>query len=1047
MSVFSDLYKSALQQQYSDWQERERRRKEQEALWAMMEQESPMMQGFKQGVTEAQQALTPPGEIAEPGLPAGGYVPAGFAPVKANPEALKEGVKKIGNAINWLPTAGMIGATIKPDEWEAEMAKTLEREGVDQEVLNSALIKLGYPGGAVGKNVANWLITKGILGPVGVAADTIPAVAKLAPVAKAALGSAATGMVKRGVVDPLTTAGDKPTMRDILGEGAFWGAMGGTGTALRDVAPSIPTMIGRPAKTGLSALAGSLAASPITEEKETLGGMALNAGFMALFDAAILALNPMERAMAEGQRKNALIQKKVLKPLNEFSQKLNKELGNIAQGDPSQVVNQLTKTRDDSLNYIEHLARKNKWAADFEQYAKNVVNSSINGTIANYNVQQAAGPSIGQQATQTTAQVPIISKGIQAPVGKTATPPTGLSIPVQASKLGAGGVFPAGQGQTLAKVDEKSTVPKIEGVAGEKTDGLLPKTPAHALAEGKLVPSEAEVTTGEKREPEVVPSTEQRPEKGVKTIPELVIKKYQDKIDNPPKVKDYRMGPFDKTVYFTLEGEAITRGDIEGDHLVIQDGDAIGKAEFDAKNIPQSIQNAYTDMMKDNLGMYKRSRGIAEEMPVSTEKESAAQQAPAAIPPAESKTPSPGEASKTIDTEHGSAIYDLNEGEKYKSKPVEIEKQADTITPSTQTDGQPYHTDKQNREPVFSKPFTHNKVKTISAKIKTGDDWWQKAEITIKQLPGEKTYSLWTPNNEIIAKVSDLKTAKQMVGRIGRRLKEYKEGQTVYAKTRDGSIYVLKKAWGELAGGDLGDIKKRIEVFEASAAEVYNTSPIQTDGQPYHTEKQIEEIIKKAGFRNVEEAQEAFYGSDLPDLRKKTLSSKLAKLPQDKLEQIKFDLQYFAEAKRWKSFTPEEKETAKKLIREMQKVSAKLKYMRPEYRDAIKAVLDEIDLPVISRRKKTVRKLSSLREYVKLVPDNNVPDYLIEKAEILDKKAIRDMTLDELQEVHDTVMGLAKYEELKNILLFKQGKTEFSKVKAQAMGPEEYRYHRPEPGP
>jgi len=457
----------------------------------------------EQGLLERlEEAFTITGEDAakKPGVwdTAGGYMPASFAPVKADPDALKEGAKKLGNIINWLPTAGMVGAAYSPEEWEVAM----KRAGVDPEVLNSQLIKLGYTGGAVGRNIVNWLITKALLGPVGVAADTIPAVAKMSPVAKAALGSAATGMVKRGIVDPLTTAGDKPTMRDILAEGAFWGAMGGTGTALRDVAPTIPTMIGRPAKTGLSALAGSLAAAPITEEKETLGGMALNAVFAALFDAAYLALNPMERAMAEGQRKYALIQKKVLKPLYELSQKLNKEMGAISQGDPSKAVSELSRMRDEALSYVEHLARKNKWSPDFEQYAKNVVNSGINGTIANFNAQRAAGPSIGQQATPPTAQDPVVSKGVQAPVVKTATPTTGLSIPVQASKFGAGAPITSQQVQSPMEGVEKRSEPKYESQRAEEFRGVQPpvetkvpgERPGAPEAEQKAVQQPARAT-------------------------------------------------------------------------------------------------------------------------------------------------------------------------------------------------------------------------------------------------------------------------------------------------------------------------------------------------------------------------------------------------------------------------------------------------------------------------------------------------------------------------------------------------------------------------
>ena len=228
----------------------------------------------------------------------------------------------------------------------------------------------------------------GILGPLGGLISKIPGADKVPSVAKAAGSGVAKALAKKGVVEPLMS-GEAPKAKDLAAESIFFGTMGGTGEALRNVMPEIPTMIGRPVKTGLSALAGSLAAAPVTEEKETFGSMAINAGIMVLFDAAGLALNPLERAMAEGERKTALINKKVLKPLSQFSNTLHKQMETISKGDPSSAVNNLNQTREHAVNYIEHLAKKNKWSPEFEQYAKNVVNSSVNSTITAFNQQMA----------------------------------------------------------------------------------------------------------------------------------------------------------------------------------------------------------------------------------------------------------------------------------------------------------------------------------------------------------------------------------------------------------------------------------------------------------------------------------------------------------------------------------------------------------------------------------------------------------------------------------------------------------------------------------
>lgn len=1007
------------------------------------------------------QTIAEPSTVAPELLPvtdpfAGGYLPPGFAPVKADLAAIAEGAKGLGKTLQHLPTAGMVGAAFSPEEWEVAM----KREGVDPEVLNSALIKLGYRGGAIGKNMVNWLITKGLLGPVGVAADTIPAVAKMAPVAKAALGSAATGMVKRGIVDPLTTAGDKPTMRDILGEGAFWGAMGGTGTALRDVAPTIPTMIGRPAKTGLSALAGSLAAAPITEEKETLGGMALNAGFMALFDAANLALNPMERAMAEGQRKNALIQKKVLKPLYEFSQKLNKEMGAISQGDPSKAVSELSRTRDEALSYVEHLARKNKWSPDFEQYAKNVVNSGINETIANFNAQRAAGPSIGQQATPPTAQVPVVSKGVQAPVVKTATPTTGLSIPVQASKLGAGGVFPAGQGQTPTEGVEKLTEPKIEGVVGGEIGGLPPE-----------------------REPDEVPASKPEPRKPVNKALVNTLRKLAQSLDKQIEAK--------KNPAIANQNPTARRARIAAS--MYQEGERLERHQqvlnkladlHESGDIPESLSkiNARTQIDQLEQAMKIAVNRAYQAKAVESYKEDYDDAKHGKFVKLNDMMP-PAELNRlkrigvTNTQQLRQTLKDFSQLAIAKQEPDQAKKIRDMETALIGTKIPGYFpTPKPIAKDMVERADIKPGMKVLEPSAGKGniaDEVPKDADLDVIELNHALSEILKEKGHNIVG--SDFLEHKGEYDRIVMN-PPFEKGQDIdhvrhaYDLLKPGGKLVSimsegtffrsdKKAtefreWLDEVGGTSEKLPEKsftgkdadrqtgvsariVEIEKPTDAEFGGTSGGTRQGAkisgPTHTEEQISAIIKKAGFRDIEEAQEAFYGSGLPILRKKELDNKLAKLPQDKLEQIKLDLQYFAEAKRWKDFTPEEKDKAKKLIREMQKVSSKLKYMRPEYRDAIKAVLDEIDLPVISRRRVTVRKLASLREYVKMVPDNNVPDYLIEKAEILDKKAIRDMTLDELQEVHDTVMGLAKYEELKNILLFKQGKTEFSQVKAQAI--------------
>ena len=303
-----------------------------------------------------------------------------------------QGIKSVDETMQNIIKAGMVGATFKPEE----RAEAMFREGVSPEAVDSTLTKIGYTGGDIARNLSQYAWAGQILGPLGGLISKIPGADKVPSVAKAAGSGVAKALAKKGVVEPLMS-GEAPKAKDLAAESIFFGTMGGTGEALRNVMPEIPTMIGRPVKTGLSALAGSLAAAPVTEEKETFGSMAINAGIMVLFDAAGLALNPLERAMAEGERKTALINKKVLKPLSQFSNTLHKQMETISKGDPSSAVNNLNQTREHAVNYIEHLAKKNKWSPEFEQYAKNVVNSSVNSTITAFNQQMANQTAIPEQ--------------------------------------------------------------------------------------------------------------------------------------------------------------------------------------------------------------------------------------------------------------------------------------------------------------------------------------------------------------------------------------------------------------------------------------------------------------------------------------------------------------------------------------------------------------------------------------------------------------------------------------------------------------------------
>lgn len=331
----------------------------------------------------------------------------------------------IDNMGGALVNAWAVAGAYSPKEREKVLQEMIEDGTIRQtgnKTIDEALKKAGLLTGDVSKTFASMAWAKQILSGIGAAAGKIPGatelIGKLPRAAKTIGTGVATGLTKAGIVDPLWS-GEAPSARDLAAEGVFWGVMGGASEGLRNVMPETPTMIGRPLKTGASYLAGSLASAPIREEKQSFKDILIGSGVAMLMDAASLALSPGERAMAEGERKTALVQKKVIKPLSEFSKTFDQKIKSISEGDPGNVVRDLTKTRDEAISYVEHLAIKNKWSAEFEQYAKSVINNSINSNIISFN-QQAAQRSeggLGGQNPQEAPGAPIIPSGTESPSG------------------------------------------------------------------------------------------------------------------------------------------------------------------------------------------------------------------------------------------------------------------------------------------------------------------------------------------------------------------------------------------------------------------------------------------------------------------------------------------------------------------------------------------------------------------------------------------------------------------------------------------------------
>ena len=108
------------------------------------------------------------------------------------------------------------------------------------------------------------------------------------------------------------------------------------------------------------------------------------------------------------------------------------------------------------------------------------------------------------------------------------------------------------------------------------------------------------------------------------------------------------------------------------------------------------------------------------------------------------------------------------------------------------------------------------------------------------------------------------------------------------------------------------------------------------------------------------------------------------------------------------------------MIDKLKKVGSKLKYMRPEYRNKIRDLLYTIDYKVKYRTETKLEQLTKLKQYIEDNPDNNIPDYVLKDLDILSKKSISEIGLEEFKSIYNAVMHLVHLEKLKNTLIWGQ---------------------------
>ena len=92
--------------------------------------------------------------------------------------------------------------------------------------------------------------------------------------------------------------------------------------------------------------------------------------------------------------------------------------------------------------------------------------------------------------------------------------------------------------------------------------------------------------------------------------------------------------------------------------------------------------------------------------------------------------------------------------------------------------------------------------------------------------------------------------------------------------------------------------------------------------------------------------------------------------------------------------------------------------MRPEFAAPVKELKDSMDFT--KRTEKTLTKLAMTTKYLVDNPEADIPQYVLDKVETVQRKNISDITLEEFEALHTTIMHYAHLNKLKNTIIREQ---------------------------
>ena len=104
-----------------------------------------------------------------------------------------------------------------------------------------------------------------------------------------------------------------------------------------------------------------------------------------------------------------------------------------------------------------------------------------------------------------------------------------------------------------------------------------------------------------------------------------------------------------------------------------------------------------------------------------------------------------------------------------------------------------------------------------------------------------------------------------------------------------------------------------------------------------------------------------------------------------------------------------QRERIKKMISDIEKID--LSKITPEEAEPLKALLKNVDL--VKRQKPTILRLEAYKRFIDTHPDAEVPDYMREKLDRLDKRNMNEITEDDLKTIHNVAMHFLHIHETK----------------------------------